>query len=76
MALSAPVRKYWPEFATTGKAEVTVVELLSPRAGLSSLDPDSGIGVTELTEGVGVRDDTGSLRAGGRGSPVLCAALV
>ncbi|WP_203217844.1 serine hydrolase domain-containing protein [Nocardia terpenica] len=50
LALSAPVREYWPEFEAAGKSEVTVAELLSHQAGLSSFDPDSGIGVTELTD--------------------------
>lgn len=33
----APVARYWPEFAVAGKAEVTVAELVSHRAGLSAL---------------------------------------
>jgi CubicO group peptidase (beta-lactamase class C family) len=31
---SAPVSRYWPEFAQNGKAEVTVSQLLSHQAGL------------------------------------------
>jgi CubicO group peptidase (beta-lactamase class C family) len=33
---AAPVARYWPEFAAAGKAEVTVAEVLSHRAGLSA----------------------------------------
>jgi CubicO group peptidase (beta-lactamase class C family) len=33
--LAAPVRRYWPEFAAEGKAEVTVAHLLSHSSGLS-----------------------------------------
>ncbi|WP_345498086.1 serine hydrolase domain-containing protein [Nocardia callitridis] len=50
LALDAPVQEYWPEFAEAGKAEVTVAELLSHRAGLSSFDPGAGIGAQELTD--------------------------
>lgn len=32
---SAPVAKYWPEFAANGKADVTVAHLMSHSAGLS-----------------------------------------
>ncbi|WP_028478844.1 serine hydrolase [Nocardia sp. CNY236] len=47
--LDAPVREYWPEFATAGKADVTVGDVLSHRSGLSSFDVESGIGARELT---------------------------
>jgi CubicO group peptidase (beta-lactamase class C family) len=33
----APVARYWPEFATAGKAEVTVRELLSHQAGVPAI---------------------------------------
>lgn len=33
---SAPVARYWPEFAAGGKGAVTVAEVLSHRAGLSA----------------------------------------
>ena len=33
----APVAQYWPEFGAAGKANVTVAELVSHRAGLSAL---------------------------------------
>ncbi|MFI9505349.1 serine hydrolase domain-containing protein [Nocardia sp. NPDC052566] len=33
-----PVAKYWPEFATQGKGEVTVRQLIDHQAGLSGLD--------------------------------------
>ncbi len=36
--VDAPVATYWPEFAQAGKAEVTVAELLSHRAGLAWID--------------------------------------
>ncbi|MBJ8347171.1 serine hydrolase domain-containing protein [Antrihabitans sp. YC2-6] len=34
---SAPVAEYWPEFAANGKGAITVEQVLSHRAGLSSL---------------------------------------
>lgn len=36
----APVSRYWPEFAAAGKADVTVGEALSHRAGLSATRAD------------------------------------
>ena len=36
----APVARYWPEFAAAGKADVTVGDALSHRAGLSAPDAD------------------------------------
>ncbi|MFI9750159.1 serine hydrolase domain-containing protein [Streptomyces collinus] len=36
--LDAPVAKYWPEFATHGKADIPVRWLLSHQAGLIALD--------------------------------------
>ncbi|MFG2134155.1 serine hydrolase domain-containing protein [Streptomyces sp. NPDC048751] len=36
--LDTPVAKYWPEFATNGKADIPVRWLLSHRAGLVALD--------------------------------------
>ncbi|CAM4528008.1 serine hydrolase domain-containing protein [Nocardia ninae] len=50
LELSAPVGEYWPEFATSGKAGITVAELLAHRAGLAGFDPESGIGAEELTD--------------------------
>lgn len=44
----APVASYWPEFAANGKAKITVADILSHRAGLSSFDPDSGIAIRDL----------------------------
>jgi len=38
--LSAPVARYWPEFAAAGKVDVPVEWLLTHRAGLSSVDAD------------------------------------
>ena len=34
------VSTYWPEFATRGKADITVAQLLSHRAGLYTVDGD------------------------------------
>lgn len=48
--LDAPVRDYWPEFAANGKAEVTVADLLTHRAGLCGFDPESGIRAAEFTD--------------------------
>jgi CubicO group peptidase (beta-lactamase class C family) len=36
----APVARYWPEFAASGKAGVTVAMALSHRAGLAAVDAD------------------------------------
>src|SRR5690606_32365563 len=36
--LDAPVAKYWPEFASNGKADIPVRWLLSHQAGLIALD--------------------------------------
>lgn len=40
LELDIPVAHYWPEFAAAGKAEVTVREALSHRAGLATLRDD------------------------------------
>jgi CubicO group peptidase (beta-lactamase class C family) len=37
--LSAPVARYWPEFAQNGKEAVTVSHVMSHSAGLSGFDP-------------------------------------
>jgi CubicO group peptidase (beta-lactamase class C family) len=37
--LEAPVARYWPEFATNGKARVTVRQVLTHRAGLHLTTP-------------------------------------
>lgn len=37
--LSAPVARYWPEFAQSGKDRVTVSHVMSHSAGLSGFDP-------------------------------------
>jgi CubicO group peptidase (beta-lactamase class C family) len=39
----APVADYWPEFAASGKDQLTVSDLLAHRAGLMSFPPESGI---------------------------------
>ena len=38
LAYDAPVRRYWPGFASEGKAEVSVGDLLAHRAGLPVID--------------------------------------
>jgi CubicO group peptidase (beta-lactamase class C family) len=38
--LDAAVAEFWPEFAGGGKAAITIAQLLSHQAGLSSLDRD------------------------------------
>lgn len=45
--LDAPVASVWPEFASSGKAGVTLAELLSHRAGLAVLER-SGLHITDL----------------------------
>lgn len=37
--LSAPVARYWPEFARNGKEAITVSHVMSHSAGLSGFDP-------------------------------------
>ncbi|HTP77434.1 MAG TPA: serine hydrolase domain-containing protein [Rhizomicrobium sp.] len=46
--LDAPVTRYWPEFGKGGKQNVPVSYLLSHRVGLTSFEPQSGIGAKEL----------------------------
>lgn len=36
--INAPVASYWPEFAQSGKSEITAAQLLSHQAGLAYLD--------------------------------------
>lgn len=36
----APVARYWPEFAANGKAQVTVLDLLTHRAGVPQMPDD------------------------------------
>ncbi|MFI5782553.1 serine hydrolase domain-containing protein [Nocardia sp. NPDC051570] len=50
LELDAPIHDYWPEFAVGGKASITVADLLSHRAGLSSFDPESEIGAWDLLD--------------------------
>jgi CubicO group peptidase (beta-lactamase class C family) len=40
--LDAPVARYWPEFASSGKSDVTVRTLLAHRAGLPGIRRDLG----------------------------------
>lgn len=42
IALDVPVAEYWPEFAAGGKDRITVRELLTHRAGLSSVQAVAG----------------------------------
>lgn len=44
LALDEPVRRYWPRFADAGKADVTVRELLSHRAGLAAIGAELPVG--------------------------------
>jgi CubicO group peptidase (beta-lactamase class C family) len=44
------VAKYWPEFAANGKADVRVRHLLSHSVGLTSFEPESGVGPRELLD--------------------------
>src|SRR5690242_20926870 len=46
---SAPVAEYWPEFGAAGKSRITVAQLLTHRAGLSSLPPVAG-GLDEVLD--------------------------
>jgi len=39
----APVARYWPEFATKGKATITVRDILSHRSGLMGFDEETAI---------------------------------
>ena len=44
LALSTPVADFWPEFAQSGKARITVGEVVSHRAGLAALtDKTAGL---------------------------------
>ena len=38
ISLDKPVANFWPEFASEGKKEITIAQLLSHRAGLVALD--------------------------------------
>jgi CubicO group peptidase (beta-lactamase class C family) len=38
LELDAPVARYWPEFAANGKANITVRQVLSHRAGLAMIE--------------------------------------
>lgn len=38
--LDAPVRKYWPEFATNGEEDVTVAMMLSHQAGVAAVSAE------------------------------------
>lgn len=40
LELDAPVAAYWPEFAAAGKADITVRQILSHRAGLAWTEED------------------------------------
>ncbi len=46
VSLETPVSTLWPEFAASGKATITLAELLSHRAGLAAIDT-SGLAVTD-----------------------------
>jgi CubicO group peptidase (beta-lactamase class C family) len=53
--LDAPVAKYWPEFAQSGKQEIKVKTMLQHRAGLSA--PRRDITYAELLDGHTVADE-------------------
>ncbi|MCW3492685.1 serine hydrolase domain-containing protein [Microbacterium sp. SSM24] len=44
--LDAPVGRYWPEFAQSGKAAITVRSALSHQAGVVGVDPQVSLAVT------------------------------
>jgi CubicO group peptidase (beta-lactamase class C family) len=44
--LDTAVAKIWPEFAAAGKAELTLAQLLSHRAGLAAID-EKGLAITD-----------------------------
>lgn len=44
VAYDAPVARWWPEFAASGKADISVAELLSHRAGLYGLPDEAAPG--------------------------------
>ncbi|MEV5650060.1 serine hydrolase domain-containing protein [Nocardia sp. NPDC052254] len=46
---AAPVAEYWPEFGAAGKSRITVAQLLTHRAGLSSLPRVAG-GLDEVLD--------------------------
>ena len=48
--LNAPVTRYWPEFSQVGKQDEPEHKLLSHRGGLTSFDPETGIGHRELLD--------------------------
>jgi CubicO group peptidase (beta-lactamase class C family) len=48
--VEAPVARYWPEFASGGKAGVTVAHLLTHSAGLLGFDPDIGFAYPDLLD--------------------------
>jgi CubicO group peptidase (beta-lactamase class C family) len=46
----APVARYWPKFATNGKAKITVADVMAHRAGLNTFDPDNFISLHDMTD--------------------------
>jgi len=46
ISLEQPVAHFWPEFAQSGKKEITIAELLSHRAGLAALE-QKGLSLTD-----------------------------
>jgi CubicO group peptidase (beta-lactamase class C family) len=43
IGLERHVAEFWPEFAQTGKSEITLAQLLSHQAGLSALDENADV---------------------------------
>ena len=54
LACDAPLARYWPEFASNGKAAITLDQLLSHQAGLDGLQVDMSL--TDLYAGTPFAD--------------------
>lgn len=53
--LHAPVARYWPEFASAGKDDVTTAHLLSHSAGLSGFDAQLDVSALYDWDGIAAR---------------------
>lgn len=61
--LDAPVARYWPEFAASGKGATTVADLLTHRAGLPSFASDAaGVGLPGLLDRDGLITELAAMR--------------
>lgn len=66
-----PVAEYWPEFGSNGKADISVREMLSHRAGLAHLN---GVGKAELMDHLAMEERMAAARASRlRGKPAYHA---